>query len=47
LEEIEFKWKEETMRLIDMVNKLKEDNRNLQEKLSNTKANEQSQRGLG
>ncbi len=45
MEEIEYKWKEETMRLIDMVNKLKDDNKRLQELVINAKSNLQNQQG--
>ena len=36
LEEIEEKWKQETMKLIGMVNKLKDDNKRLNESLAQT-----------
>lgn len=46
LEEIEDKWKQESLKLIDMVNKLKEDNRRLNDSLaqqnsSSSKQNDQ------
>jgi len=46
LEEIEDKWKQETLKLIDMVNKLSTDNKRLQEMIVNSKsmnANENQQ----